>query len=79
MSLRITGPAEQAGLNLIKGNDGEDISPEAVLRGDLVVIQRDFPRHWKSFEEICRLARANQKPIIYDLDDLLLDLPEEHP
>jgi GT2 family glycosyltransferase/glycosyltransferase involved in cell wall biosynthesis len=79
VSLRVTGPAEQAGFHAIQGNDGEDISPELVLKSDLVVIQRDFPRYWNSYQEIYRLARSSGKPIIYDLDDLLLELPEDHP
>ena len=40
--LRITGPAEFAGFEVIKGNHGPQVSPELVSDADMVVIQRDF-------------------------------------
>jgi GT2 family glycosyltransferase/glycosyltransferase involved in cell wall biosynthesis len=78
-SLRITGPAEMSGLRLVKGSENERSNPEKVMQGDLVVIQRDFPRYGKAYREILRLARANSKAVVFDLDDLLLELPEDHP
>jgi GT2 family glycosyltransferase/glycosyltransferase involved in cell wall biosynthesis len=77
--LRILGPAQQAGLRVIRGNDGEKIYPERVSAGEVVLIQRDFPRFGKAYEEIVSRARAAGCPVVYDLDDLLLELPEEHP
>lgn len=77
--IRIVGPAEHAGLRLIRGNQGTEISPEAVAQADVVVIQRDVPRYADAYAQIIARARAASKPVICDLDDLLFDLPETHP
>lgn len=49
----------------------------AARRADLIVIQRNFPSPAteKALQSIVRL----KVPIIYDLDDALLDVPEAHP
>lgn len=78
VKLRITGPAEQAGIDVINGKEGGYYRPELVTNADIVVIQRDFPRNWKTYEHILNLARANKKPVIYEIDDLLFDMPSDH-
>jgi len=76
---RLIGPAQHLGLNVIRGfNDGE-INVESVSEGDIVVIQRDFSRFYDEYERIITLATKEKKPVVLDLDDLLLELPEEHP
>lgn len=77
--MRIVGPLQRAGLELIRGNVIEDIHPERVSLGEVVLIQREFPEHYQDYEQIVALARSEGKPIIFEIDDLLLDLPEEHP
>jgi glycosyltransferase involved in cell wall biosynthesis/cellulose synthase/poly-beta-1,6-N-acetylglucosamine synthase-like glycosyltransferase len=79
--LRILGPAQQAGLQVIRGNgEGSPVaSLEAVPTADVVLIQRDFPRYTEMYEKIVACAHAEGKPIVYELDDLLLDLPQTHP
>ena len=81
--LRIVGPCEQSGMNLIQGAhwdaDRLDVSFDAIPGADLIVIQRDFPRWQDAYQEIVGQARAHRKPVIYELDDWLLGLPEEHP
>ncbi len=77
--LRVLGPAQIAGLHVLKGNQGVAIFPENIKQAQAVVIQRDFPRFGEAFEEILAHVRAESKPLIYDLDDLLLELPEYHP
>ncbi len=52
--------------------------PERVSLADLVVMQRDFPRFTDAYEKVTVQARAEGKPIIYETDDLLLELPENH-
>ena len=77
--MRIVGPLQRAGLKLIRGNVTDDIHPERVSLGDVVLIQREFPGYYQHYEQIVASARSEGKPIIYEIDDLLLDLPEEHP
>lgn len=76
--LRIVGPAQQAGLQMIRGNDGADISLAPVSLADVVVLQRDWPRYLEAYEKITAQARTEGKPIVYETDDLLLELPENH-
>ncbi len=76
---RVAGPAEHAGIRLIRGNAGEEISSEPISLADLVVIQRDFPRHSSAYEEIIARAHNEGKPVVYEIDDLLLELPKDHP
>jgi hypothetical protein len=78
-TLRIVSPIEQAGLKLIHGNEGDEIHPERVASGDAVLIQREFPDYAQQYQQIITNARSEGKPIIYEIDDLLLELPEEHP
>jgi len=77
--LRLVGPARHAGYNLIRGNDGDDILPDRVLSADGVIIQRDFPRHGAAYHQIVDRARTAGKPVIFDLDDWLFELPQDHP
>jgi glycosyltransferase involved in cell wall biosynthesis len=77
-TLRLVGPAERAGLKVTYGNDGPNVDTDKVAEADLVVIQRDFPRFALPFGEILQHARRQKKPVIYDVDDLLIDLPEGH-
>src|SRR5690606_5648060 len=53
--------------------------PERVSQGDLIVIQRDFARDFRNYEKIIKKARQLNKPVVYDLDDLLFHLPRNHP
>jgi len=81
--IRLTAPAEQAGLTVIHGNefDGHAIRvvEGALEQADVVYFQRDFPRHAEIYRPLLEQARRLGKPVIYDLDDLLMDLPEIHP
>lgn len=77
--LRIVGPLQQAGLRLIHGNELDVVYPERVSLGDIVLIQRDFPRFTQQYQEIITRARVEGKPVVYEIDDLLLELPDDHP
>lgn len=76
--LRITGPADHSGIRVLKGNEGAQISPEFITDADIVVIQRDFPRFWTDYKRVISEARFQGKPVVYDLDDLLVEIPSEH-
>lgn len=76
--LRIIGPADFAGFEVLKGNQGSQVNPDMVAEADLVVIQRDFPRFWSEYKQVCDAARLDNKPVLYDLDDLLVEIPSGH-
>jgi glycosyltransferase involved in cell wall biosynthesis len=78
MWLRLRGPAEAAGLTLVQGNSGDQIDAKLVDSADLVIIQKDFPRFWSAYQEIADRARGASKPIVYEIDDLIFDMPEDH-
>jgi len=78
--IRMLGPAKLAGLEIIRGvNNDRSVNIDAVKEGELVIIQREFGVEYDSYEKIISLARALNKPIVLDLDDLILALPEDHP
>jgi processive 1,2-diacylglycerol beta-glucosyltransferase len=77
--LRIISPLCKAGMEPINGVPQGVIDPGKVTEADLVVIQRDFPAHMQAYEKIMAFAHDQSKPVVVDLDDLLLALPENHP
>jgi glycosyltransferase involved in cell wall biosynthesis len=78
VTLRITRPLQQAGIRLLRGNECMDIHPETVEEADAVLIQREFPENLEVYEQILRRARARRKPVLYEIDDQLFELPEDH-
>ena len=77
--IRLGSPYRAGGIQLIQGNQHNQIFPDKVSEADLVLIQRDFPAHYQAYEQIISLARLQSKPLVYDIDDLLLQLPLDHP
>ena len=77
--LRIRGPMHHLGINVIEGKENGEIFPDRVSLGDLIVIQRDFARDFRNYEKILKQAHLSNKSIIFDLDDLLFQLPDNHP
>ena len=78
VTMRIARPIEQAGVEVIAGNVGSDIHPERVEQADAIVIQREFVENQEIYDQILTLARAVKKPVIYEIDDLLFELPKNH-
>ena len=77
--LRLVLPLTQTGFELIRGREGEQIDPNRVDDADWVVIQRNFPMYKEACTRIVELAHQQNKPVIYETDDLLLELPQTHP
>jgi processive 1,2-diacylglycerol beta-glucosyltransferase len=77
--LRMIGPARHLGLQVIHGVENGQVFVERALLGDVIVLQRDFPRAIEAYEAILSLARQHSIPVILDFDDLLFELPEDHP
>ena len=78
VTLRLTGPANEAGLQVIQGNHFDHMSPHLRSAADIVVIQRDFPRYREEYAEVFSRARQERKWLLYEIDDLLIDMPADH-
>jgi glycosyltransferase involved in cell wall biosynthesis len=85
-TLRVTGPAHQLGWQVIQGNKWQpqpqrlvSFSVEVIADADIVIIQRDFPRYAQAYEQVMMAARAAGKPMVYELDDILIETPPDHP
>lgn len=70
---------QEQGISIIKGFENGNVFVNKVLEGDLVVIQRDFPRYFNEYKAIVSLAHREGKPVVFDIDDLLFELPSDHP
>jgi len=77
--LRLRGPMRQLGIKVIDGTYNGIVYPDRVSQSDAVVMQRDFPRDQDSYHKILQRTHQEKKPVIYDIDDLLFLMPEEHP
>ena len=79
--IRIAAPMCASGWNVVwakeslDGGSGSDV--RLARNADLIVIQRQFPalKREKLLAALFRLGI----PVVYDLDDMLLHLPESHP
>lgn len=76
--LRLVAPltALSDEIELCWWNDGNNPA-DYLERSDLIVIQRGFPR--QETRQILDALFALGKPVLYDLDDLLIDLPVTNP
>jgi glycosyltransferase involved in cell wall biosynthesis len=77
--VRLRAPLEAAGFQVIQGNDYQKRLVETLIGVDYVVIQRDFPRYIDFFFNILEETKRHKIPLIYEIDDLLFNLPENHP
>lgn len=82
-AIRVIEPQTMAGMKVIKGNDWKEgktqVYPERLASADLVVIQRDFPIFSDEYKRVISTAHTLNKPVVYELDDLLIDLSPDHP
>jgi len=81
--VRVIGPFRHLGWEVVPGVCWEKgkpvVLPEIITSADAVVIQRDFPIFLETYEQILTFAHAQKKLVVYDLDDLLIEMPMEHP
>ncbi|GAB4578738.1 MAG: hypothetical protein Fur0022_14740 [Anaerolineales bacterium] len=77
--LRLTAPLRAAGIEVVNGFDGGQVNLDVIPTADVVVFQREFPMRFDAYQTIVALARQEGKPIIFEVDDLLFFLPENHP
>jgi len=77
--LRLTAPLRQVGLRILDGVQNGHVVREQVREGDVVIVQREFPKRFDDYQEVVRITRQEGKPLIFELDDLLFFLPKDHP
>jgi len=81
--LRVVIPSRQVGIEVLQGVEWVDeqvqVHLDRIHDADIVVIQRDFPRFEAQYQEIITIANHENKPVVYDLDDLLFELHSSHP
>lgn len=77
--LRILSPYRKAGFKVIQGVENNQLRLERVDSNSFVVIQRDFSVHFSAYQRIMEFTRRNLIPTVLDLDDYLMNMPEDHP
>jgi len=79
--VRIAAPMRAAGWNVIwarrQEGSGHRFDLEIARTADLILIQRQLPG--LSTEKMLRTLLRLRIPVVYDLDDMLLDIPKAHP
>ncbi len=76
--LRLAGPARAAGIDLIQLPPWEEASQEQLAAADLVVVQREYAA-CSYYPALVQRARLLGRPLVFEIDDLLIDLPLDHP
>jgi GT2 family glycosyltransferase/glycosyltransferase involved in cell wall biosynthesis len=79
--LRIRSPLRAANFNVARGFTEASASPDldAIAHAHTVIIQRDFPRHAAAYRAVIQTARTHAKRVVYEVDDLMWDMPPDHP
>ena len=77
--LRVMSPYKSAGFRLIQGVENNQLRLERVQADSFVVIQRDFPVHFSAYQRLIEFTKRNSIPVVLDLDDYLINMPEDHP
>jgi glycosyltransferase involved in cell wall biosynthesis len=78
-SLRLAGPLTAAGIKINWRMPHQDYDANLLAGSDVVIIQRDFPRFVDRYVQIHSDAYSRNIPVIFEIDDLLWGLPEDHP
>lgn len=76
---RVFSPLKEAGFNIISGIKDGQVNFEAIDQAELILCQRDFGQDLTRYEKLVKYARTQRKPIVFDIDDLLIEIPEIHP
>lgn len=77
--LRIMGPLKKTPIQIMLGFNDDKLNSEIISLSQLILFQRDFPQDLKLYRQVIKQAELLKKPVIYDMDDYLLGLPENHP
>lgn len=77
--LRLLGPAQMLGIEVALGYQNGEIDITKIHDCDLFVHQRDFCKDFQAYRTMYSFAQENKIPVVFDLDDLFFELPENHP
>jgi len=77
--VRVTAPCNAIGAQLTAFHGEDDFSEQSISDSDMVIIQRTYPSFRENYQKVIEFARKHNKPIVFELDDYLFDLPEDHP
>jgi len=76
--IRIISPFNKLGVHLIDGlREGLD-DLDLIREADVVIIHRFFPGSLQSLHNLIDKCKYYNKKLIFDIDDLLFDLPKHH-
>lgn len=76
---RLYGPLTHAGLGINQGVHEGVLNENVVSGSDIVLFQREFPVNFPNYLTLITQAASSDKPVVMDLDDDLLGLPNNHP
>lgn len=77
--LRVLGPLSQTKIQVVNGIEGDRPNLDLIRTSDLVVFQRNFSSRYLAYKSVIEEAHKHQIPVIMDLDDNLIGLPQDHP
>jgi glycosyltransferase involved in cell wall biosynthesis len=77
--IRFIGPLRRSGINIVNGIENNQVIVNRVSEGDVIILHREFSKKTDSYKKIMELAHKEGKPVVFELDDILLNLPENHP
>src|SRR5262249_16020028 len=76
--IRILAPMRAAGWTVSFGTRADAPPADELADTDLVVIQREYVGIFSNWRAIVRAAKTREIPVIYDIDDLLIEILEAH-
>ncbi len=77
--VRVTAPCNIIGAELTAFHGDDAVSEEAIADSDVVIVQRTYPSLVDNYQDVVKFAKKHNKPVIFEIDDYLFDLPEDHP
>lgn len=77
--VRVTAPCSAIGAELTTFHGDDAVSEQAIADSDLVIVQRTYPSLVDNYQKVIKFANEYNKLVVFEIDDYLFDLPEEHP
>ncbi|OJX41180.1 MAG: hypothetical protein BGO78_00050 [Chloroflexi bacterium 44-23] len=78
-TLRLIGPTKMLEIEVELAYQIGKINIDKIKDCNLFIHQRDFCKDFDAYKTMVSYAHDEKIPVIFDLDDLLFELPENHP